>query len=115
MSEQLKPAHTFTAVITTRVDGPGTQSTVADLFLKGAEGWVRHRAGFVSAAINLSDDGGQVILVADWADEKSYREFLATDEDQAALGREIQALPGVLQGPEATACTPYRTIAAVSG
>ncbi|MEV7088441.1 antibiotic biosynthesis monooxygenase [Streptomyces sp. NPDC093085] len=104
--------HTFTAVITTWVDGPETQRTVADLFLKGAEGWVRHRGGFLSAALHLSTDGGRVVLIADWTDEESYRHFLATDEDRAALGREMQALPGLVRGPEITACAPYRTVTA---
>ncbi|MGS2590951.1 antibiotic biosynthesis monooxygenase [Streptomyces hebeiensis] len=105
----------FTAVVTTRVDGPETQRTVADLFLKGAEGWVRHRTGFISATVHLSTDGTRVVLTADWKDEASYDEFFETDTDRAALGREMQALPGLVSGPELTRCAPYRTIVAATG
>ncbi|MCX4906884.1 antibiotic biosynthesis monooxygenase [Streptomyces sp. NBC_00878] len=112
MSRPAPDEGTFTAVITTRVDGPSTQRAVAGLFLKGAEGWVRHRRGFLRATVHLSTDGGQVVLVADWRDEECYREFLATDEDRAALGREMRSLPGVQAGPDLVACHPYRTVAA---
>ncbi|MGA4838287.1 antibiotic biosynthesis monooxygenase family protein [Streptomyces sp. G45] len=114
MTEATPQGGGFTAVITTHVDGPDTQRAVADLFLKGAEGWVRHRAGFVRATVHLSTDGTSVVLVADWRDEASYQEFLATDEQRAALGRQLRALPGLRSGPHLTACTPYRTVGAAA-
>ncbi len=77
-----------------------TQQPLVDLLVEATEQVMRHRPGFVSAAIHVSLDGTRVVNYAQWSSNEDFqalRDDPAAQQHMAAAGDLAPAEPRLYQ------------------